>query len=162
LASGRSTFMVEMTETAAILLNATPRSLVLLDEIGRGTATFDGLSIAWAVAEYLHDSAEHAAKTLFATHYHELTRLAEKLAAVIRREKAGDELERYERQRRPVALEYVNTITIANKRNLEMRDAEEQRRWRAELARAMAERAAHRELMLKISMIASLRKYQCA
>jgi DNA mismatch repair protein MutS len=71
--------MVEMTETAAILHSATPRSLVLLDEIGRGTATFDGLSIAWAVAEYLHDSPEHAAKTLFATHYHELTELAERL-----------------------------------------------------------------------------------
>ncbi len=68
-----------MIETAAILHNATPRSLVLLDEIGRGTATFDGLSIAWAVAEFLHDSAEHAAKTLFATHYHELTELAERL-----------------------------------------------------------------------------------
>jgi DNA mismatch repair protein MutS len=79
LARGRSTFMVEMTETAAILHNATPRSLILLDEIGRGTATFDGLSIAWAVAEYLHDSPEHAAKTLFATHYHELTELAERL-----------------------------------------------------------------------------------
>ena len=79
LASGRSTFMVEMTETAAILHNATPRSLVLLDEIGRGTSTFDGLSIAWAVAEYLHNSPEHSAKTLFATHYHELTELAEKL-----------------------------------------------------------------------------------
>jgi DNA mismatch repair protein MutS len=79
LARGRSTFMVEMTETAAILHNATPRSLVLLDEIGRGTATFDGLSIAWAVAEYLHDSSAHAAKTLFATHYHELTELAERL-----------------------------------------------------------------------------------
>jgi DNA mismatch repair protein MutS len=79
LASGRSTFMVEMTETAAILHNATPRSLVLLDEIGRGTATFDGLSIAWAVCEYLHDAPEHAAKTLFATHYHELTELAERL-----------------------------------------------------------------------------------
>src|SRR2546423_1283269 len=79
LARGRSTFMVEMTETAAILHNATPRSLVLLDEIGRGTATFDGLSIAWSVAEYLHDSPEHAAKTLFATHYHELTELAERL-----------------------------------------------------------------------------------
>ncbi|MGQ0761488.1 MAG: DNA mismatch repair protein MutS [Acidobacteriota bacterium] len=79
LARGRSTFMVEMTETAAILHNATPRSLVLLDEIGRGTATFDGLSIAWAVAEYLHDSPAHAAKTLFATHYHELTELAERL-----------------------------------------------------------------------------------
>ena len=79
LTRGRSTFMVEMTETAAILHSATPRSLVLLDEIGRGTATFDGLSIAWAVAEYLHDSPEHAAKTLFATHYHELTELAERL-----------------------------------------------------------------------------------
>ncbi len=79
LSRGRSTFMVEMTETAAILHNATPRSLVLLDEIGRGTSTFDGLSIAWAVAEYLHDSPDHAAKTLFATHYHELTELAERL-----------------------------------------------------------------------------------
>ena len=79
LTRGRSTFMVEMTETAAILHSVTPRSLVLLDEIGRGTATFDGLSIAWAVAEYLHDSADHAAKTLFATHYHELTELAERL-----------------------------------------------------------------------------------
>ena len=79
LSRGRSTFMVEMTETAAILHNATSRSLVLLDEIGRGTSTFDGLSIAWAVAEFLHDSAEHAAKTLFATHYHELTELAERL-----------------------------------------------------------------------------------
>ncbi|HZB46062.1 MAG TPA: DNA mismatch repair protein MutS [Pyrinomonadaceae bacterium] len=79
LSRGRSTFMVEMTETAAILRNATPRSLVLLDEIGRGTATFDGLSIAWAVAEHLHDHPAHAAKTLFATHYHELTELAERL-----------------------------------------------------------------------------------
>ncbi|PYS22775.1 MAG: DNA mismatch repair protein MutS [Acidobacteria bacterium] len=79
LARGRSTFMVEMTETAAILHSATPRSLVLLDEIGRGTATFDGLSIAWSVAEYLHDSPDHCAKTLFATHYHELTELAERL-----------------------------------------------------------------------------------
>ncbi|MFL6466899.1 MAG: DNA mismatch repair protein MutS [Pyrinomonadaceae bacterium] len=79
LASGRSTFMVEMTETAAILHNATSRSLILLDEIGRGTSTFDGLSIAWAVAEYLHDSPEKSAKTVFATHYHELTELAEHL-----------------------------------------------------------------------------------
>ncbi len=79
LASGRSTFMVEMTETAAILHNATSRSLVLLDEIGRGTSTFDGLSIAWAVSEFLHDSPDHAAKTLFATHYHELTELAERM-----------------------------------------------------------------------------------
>jgi DNA mismatch repair protein MutS len=79
LASGRSTFMVEMTETAAILHSATARSLVLLDEIGRGTSTFDGLSIAWAVAEYLHNSREHSSKTMFATHYHELTELAENL-----------------------------------------------------------------------------------
>ncbi|HEV8591556.1 MAG TPA: DNA mismatch repair protein MutS, partial [Pyrinomonadaceae bacterium] len=79
LASGRSTFMVEMTETASILHNSTPRSLILLDEIGRGTSTFDGLSIAWAVAEFLHNSPEHSAKTLFATHYHELTELAEHL-----------------------------------------------------------------------------------
>jgi len=79
LASGRSTFMVEMTETATILHNSTARSLILLDEIGRGTSTFDGLSIAWAVAEYLHNSPEHSAKTMFATHYHELTELAENL-----------------------------------------------------------------------------------
>lgn len=76
LARGRSTFMVEMTETANILNTATPRSLILLDEVGRGTATFDGLSIAWAIAEYLHDHAFHSAKTLFATHYHEMTELA--------------------------------------------------------------------------------------
>ncbi len=79
LASGRSTFMVEMTETATILRNANPRSLILLDEIGRGTSTFDGLSIAWAVAEFLHNSPERSAKTVFATHYHELTELAESL-----------------------------------------------------------------------------------
>lgn len=76
LARGQSTFMVEMTETAHILRNATPKSLVILDEIGRGTSTFDGVSIAWAVAEYLHDTEASAAKTLFATHYHELTELA--------------------------------------------------------------------------------------
>ncbi len=73
---GQSTFMVEMLETANLLNNATPRSLVLLDEIGRGTSTFDGLSIAWAVAEFLHEQPEVRPKTLFATHYHELTELA--------------------------------------------------------------------------------------
>ena len=76
LARGRSTFMVEMTETANILNTATPRSLILLDEVGRGTATFDGLSLAWAIAEYLHDHPHHSAKSLFATHYHEMTELA--------------------------------------------------------------------------------------
>ncbi len=80
LARGRSTFMVEMTETAAILNTATPRSLVLLDEVGRGTATYDGLAIAWAAVEYIH--ARTRAKTLFATHYHELTELAEHLSGV--------------------------------------------------------------------------------
>jgi DNA mismatch repair protein MutS len=77
LSSGQSTFMVEMQETAQILHQATSRSLVLLDEIGRGTSTFDGLSIAWAVAEYLHDLKEKGVKTLFATHYHELTDLTQ-------------------------------------------------------------------------------------
>ncbi len=78
VARGRSTFMVEMTETAAILNTATNRSLVLLDEMGRGTATYDGLSLAWATVEHLHDRI--GARTLFATHYHELTLLAERLA----------------------------------------------------------------------------------
>jgi len=80
LARGRSTFMVEMVETAAILNQATSRSLVILDEIGRGTATFDGLSIAWAAVEYLHEKSE--ARVLFATHYHELTALAGRLPSV--------------------------------------------------------------------------------
>jgi DNA mismatch repair protein MutS len=80
LARGRSTFMVEMTETAAILHTATARSLILLDEVGRGTSTYDGLAIAWAAVEYLH--ARVRAKTLFATHYFELTELAEQLSGV--------------------------------------------------------------------------------
>ncbi len=77
LTRGQSTFMVEMTETANILNNATPRSLIVLDEIGRGTSTFDGLSLAWSVVEHLHNQV--GAKTLFATHYHELTELAQRL-----------------------------------------------------------------------------------
>jgi DNA mismatch repair protein MutS len=80
LARGRSTFMVEMTETAAILNTATAKSLILLDEVGRGTSTYDGLAIAWAAIEYLH--ARTRAKTLFATHYFELTELAEQLSGV--------------------------------------------------------------------------------
>ena len=83
IARGQSTFMVEMQETAAILHTATSRSLVVLDEIGRGTATFDGLSIAWAVAEYLASNPKARPKTLFATHYHELTDLADSLPGVV-------------------------------------------------------------------------------
>jgi len=82
LSAGESTFMVEMQETARILNNATSRSLVILDEIGRGTSTFDGVSIAWAIVEYLHQSDSCNPKTLFATHYHELTALAESLPRV--------------------------------------------------------------------------------
>ena len=82
LASGQSTFMVEMTEVANILRNATSKSLLILDEIGRGTSTFDGLSIAWAVVEYISDSRLLGAKTLFATHYHELTELEGKIENV--------------------------------------------------------------------------------
>ena len=82
LARGRSTFLVEMQETANILNNATPKSLIVLDEIGRGTSTFDGISIAWSVAEYLHGKPQAKAKTLFATHYHELTDLADSFAGV--------------------------------------------------------------------------------
>jgi len=82
LASGQSTFMVEMSELANIINNATSRSLVILDEIGRGTSTFDGLSIAWSVVEFIGDKEKLGAKTLFATHYHELTELEDKLEGV--------------------------------------------------------------------------------
>ena len=82
LGSGQSTFMVEMNEVANILRNATPKSLLILDEIGRGTSTFDGLSIAWAVIEYIANRKILGAKTLFATHYHELTELEGKISSV--------------------------------------------------------------------------------
>ena len=80
--AGQSTFMVEMIETANILHHATPRSLLILDEIGRGTSTYDGVSIAWAVVEHIHNHPHLRAKTLFATHYHELTQLADLLPGV--------------------------------------------------------------------------------
>ena len=82
ISSGESTFMVEMNETASILNNISNRSLILLDEIGRGTSTYDGISIAWSIAEFLHDNGQHRPKTLFATHYHELNELANKLSRV--------------------------------------------------------------------------------
>ena len=94
LSRGRSTFMVEMTETAVILNTATPRSFIVLDEIGRGTATYDGLALAWAVVEYIHSRTR--AKTLFATHYHELTELADQLTGVrnlkVSVKEAGDQV----------------------------------------------------------------------
>ena len=91
LARGESTFMVEMTETANILHHATPRSLVILDEVGRGTATFDGLSLAWAIVEFLHDREDRAALVLFATHYHELTELGRMLPRLVNRSMAVKE-----------------------------------------------------------------------
>ena len=91
LARGESTFMVEMTETANILNHASQRSLVILDEVGRGTATFDGLSLAWAIVEFLHDREDHAALVLFATHYHELTDLGGMLPRLVNRSMAVKE-----------------------------------------------------------------------
>jgi len=82
LSAGESTFMVEMNETASIMHNLSERSLVLLDEIGRGTSTYDGISIAWAIAEFLHEHPKSRAKTLFATHYHELNRMAERFPRI--------------------------------------------------------------------------------
>ena len=82
LSAGESTFMVEMNETASILNNLSDRSLIILDEIGRGTSTFDGISIAWAISEYLHENPKHRPKTLFATHYHELNEMAQRFSRV--------------------------------------------------------------------------------
>jgi DNA mismatch repair protein MutS len=82
ISSGESTFMVEMNETASILNNVSDRSLILLDEIGRGTSTYDGISIAWAIAEYLHEHPSARAKTLFATHYHELNEMAKQFSRI--------------------------------------------------------------------------------
>src|SRR5690606_37864019 len=82
ISSGESTFMVEMNETASILNNLSDRSLILLDEIGRGTSTYDGISIAWSIAEYLHNHPNFRPKTLFATHYHELNELSESLTRI--------------------------------------------------------------------------------
>ncbi|HYH56940.1 MAG TPA: DNA mismatch repair protein MutS, partial [Anseongella sp.] len=82
LSAGESTFMVEMNETASILNNISARSLVLLDEIGRGTSTYDGISIAWSIAEYIHNHPEARAKTLFATHYHELNEMEKELPRI--------------------------------------------------------------------------------
>jgi len=82
ISSGESTFMVEMNETASIMNNISDRSLILLDEIGRGTSTYDGISIAWSIAEYLHNNGSARPKTLFATHYHELNELANKFERI--------------------------------------------------------------------------------
>ena len=114
LARGRSTFMVEMTETAVILNTATARSLIVLDEIGRGTATYDGLALAWAVIEHIHDRIR--AKTLFATHYHELTELAEQLDGVrnlrVSVKEAGDQI-MFLRQVEPGAADRSYGIEVA-------------------------------------------------
>jgi DNA mismatch repair protein MutS len=93
LSAGESTFMVEMNETASILNNLSNRSLILLDEIGRGTSTYDGISIAWSIAEYIHEHKQYKAKTLFATHYHELNEMADRFKRIKNYNVAVKELE---------------------------------------------------------------------
>jgi DNA mismatch repair protein MutS len=96
ISTGESTFMVEMNETASIMNNLSARSLILLDEIGRGTSTYDGLSIAWSIAEYLHEQPVHKARTLFATHYHELNDMTDRFPRIreLSRGREGSESER--------------------------------------------------------------------
>ncbi|MFN4945970.1 MAG: MutS-related protein, partial [Chryseotalea sp.] len=111
-----STFMVEMTETASILNNLSDRSLILMDEIGRGTSTYDGVSIAWAIVEYLHNHKDHKPKTLFATHYHELNQLTEDLVRVknfnVSVKEAGDKII-FMRKLKPGGSEHSFGIHVA-------------------------------------------------
>jgi DNA mismatch repair protein MutS len=113
---GESTFMVEMTETASILNNLSDRSLILMDEIGRGTSTYDGVSIAWAIVEYLHNHKDHKPKTLFATHYHELNQLTEDLVRVknfnVSVKEAGDKII-FMRKLKPGGSEHSFGIHVA-------------------------------------------------
>ncbi|MCS7074357.1 MAG: DNA mismatch repair protein MutS, partial [Bacteroidia bacterium] len=116
LSGGESTFMVEMNETARILNNATHRSLILLDEIGRGTSTYDGVSIACALVEFLHEEKKSAARTMFATHYHELAELGEKLTRVKNYNVAVQEIGGkiiFMRKLRPGASEHSFGIQVA-------------------------------------------------
>ncbi|MCU0384319.1 MAG: DNA mismatch repair protein MutS, partial [Cyclobacteriaceae bacterium] len=113
---GESTFMVEMTETASILNNLSDRSLILMDEIGRGTSTYDGVSIAWAIVEYLHNHKDYKPKTLFATHYHELNQLTEDLVRVknfnVSVKEAGDKII-FMRKLKPGGSEHSFGIHVA-------------------------------------------------
>lgn len=121
ISSGQSTFMLEMTEVSHILKNATSKSLIILDEIGRGTSTFDGLSIAWAVVEYIQNKHKIGAKTLFATHYHELTELEEELDGVknyrIAVKKRGDDITFL---RKIVMRAARTTVTVLKLRHLQV------------------------------------------
>lgn len=113
ISDGLSTFMVEMVETAYILLHATPKSLIIMDEIGRGTSTYDGISLAWAIAEYLVTNAHVAAKTLFATHYHELQKLAEKYPQKVNNFQMAIEDQRFLYKLIPGASSHSHGLTVA-------------------------------------------------